>query len=89
VSLDGGKNWQTARLDRPVLPRCLTRFYLDWRWDGRPALLESRAIDETGYLQPSITELRDVRGRNSIYHNNSIQTWLVNASGEVENVQTA
>lgn len=89
VSVDGGRNWRTARLDGPVLPRCLTRFYLDWRWNGEPALLESRAIDETGYVQPSITELREIRGRNSIYHNNSIQTWLVNKSGEVENVQTA
>lgn len=89
VSVDGGRNWRTARLDQPVLPRCLTRFYLDWHWDGEPALLESRAIDETGYVQPGIAELRAVRGRNSIYHNNSIQTWLVNKSGEVENVQTA
>ena len=87
VSVDGGKNWHTARLDTPVLSRCLTRFYLDWNWTGEEALLESRAMDETGYVQPSIVELRKVRGENSIYHNNSIQTWLVTAGGEVENVQ--
>ncbi len=40
-------------------------------------LLQSRAIDETGYVQPSKAELRKVRGVNSIYHNNGIQTWLV------------
>jgi len=87
VSVDGGKNWHAARLDTPVLAKCLTRFYLDWNWSGEEVLLESRAMDETGYVQPSIVELRKVRGENSIYHNNSIQTWLVNASGEVENVQ--
>jgi sulfane dehydrogenase subunit SoxC len=89
VSLDGGKNWRTARLEGPVLSKCLTRFYLDWRWGGESVLLESRAMDETGYVQPSIAELRALRGGNSIYHNNSIQTWLVNPGGEVENVQTA
>ena len=87
VSVDGGRNWQTARLEGPVLPKCLTRFYLDWRWNGESTLLESRAIDETGYVQPTIAELRDARGTNSVYHNNSVQTWLVNAGGEVENVQ--
>ena len=70
-----------------MLPKCLTRFYFDWNWNGEATLLESRAIDETGYVQPSITELREVRGTNSIYHNNSIQTWLVNSGGDVENVQ--
>ncbi len=87
VSVDGGRNWRTARLEAPVLPKCLTRFYFEWDWNGQPALLESRAMDETGYVQPSIVELRRVRGTNSIYHNNSIQTWLVGAGGEVENVQ--
>ncbi len=87
VSLDGGVNWTPARLEGPVLPKCLTRFYFDWHWDGGSALLESRAIDETNYLQPTIAELRQVRGTNSIYHNNRIQTWLVNTNGEVENVQ--
>lgn len=89
VSTDGGRNWRTARLEDPVFPRCLTRFYFDWDWNGQPALLQSRAMDETGYVQPSIAELRDARGYNSIYHNNSVQTWLVSAGGEVENVQLA
>jgi len=89
VSTDGGRNWYTARLEDPVFSRCLTRFYFDWDWNGQPALLQSRAIDETGYVQPSITELREVRGYNSIYHNNSVQTWLINAGGGVENVQLA
>jgi len=89
VSLDGGVNWQHARLHEPVLPKALTRFSFDWRWDGKPALLESRAIDSTGYVQPTIAELRRVRGTNSVYHNNSIQTWQVKADGSVFDVQLA
>ncbi|MEO8248663.1 MAG: molybdopterin-dependent oxidoreductase, partial [Burkholderiales bacterium] len=87
VSADGGRNWRTARLESPVLSKCLTRFNIDWVWDGKPALLQSRAIDETGYVQPSTKQLREVRGTRSIYHNNSIQTWQVQENGEVRNVQ--
>lgn len=89
VSMDGGRNWQPAELQGPVLPKCLTRFTLPWRWDGDSRLLQSRAIDETGHVQPTMGALQAVRGTNSIYHNNSIQTWLVNAGGEVENVRLA
>jgi sulfane dehydrogenase subunit SoxC len=87
VSVDGGRNWRTARLETPVLSKCLTRFNLDWVWDGKPALIQSRAMDETGYVQPTYRQLRAVRGTRSIYHNNSVQTWLVQESGEVKNVQ--
>ena len=87
VSTDGGRNWRTARLETPVLSKALTRFNLDWQWDGSPALLQSRAIDETGYVQPTMPQLREVRGTKSIYHNNAIQTWAVAPSGEVSNVQ--
>ncbi len=52
-------------------------------------LIQSRAVDETGYVQPTKAELRQVRGTNSIYHNNGIQTWHVRANGEVENVEIA
>ena len=89
VSVDGGRNWQTARLQEPVLTKALTRFRLDWNWDGAPALLQSRAIDETGHVQPSIQQLRAVRGVRSIYHNNAVQTWRVQPDGEVWNVQVA
>ena len=87
VSTDGGRNWRTARLQEPVLTKALTRFRIDWSWDGNPALLQSRAIDDTGYVQPMIRQLRAVRGTRSIYHNNAIQTWRVDATGEVSNVQ--
>lgn len=87
VSVDGGRNWRTARLETPVLSKCLTRFNIDWVWDGSPAILQSRAIDETGYVQPKINELREVRGTRSIYHNNAVQSWKVAESGELSNVQ--
>lgn len=87
VSTDGGRNWRTARLETPVLTKCLTRFSLGWNWDGGPAILQSRAIDETGYVQPKIRQLREVRGTRSIYHNNAIQSWHVDEGGEVSNVQ--
>ncbi len=90
VSLDGGKNWTEARIEGPVMPKCLTRFYLDgWEWNGDPVYMQSRAIDETGYVQPQMTELQKVRGVNSIYHNNAIQTWHITKTGEVENVRLA
>jgi sulfane dehydrogenase subunit SoxC len=89
VSVDGGRNWRTARLQGPVLSKSLTRFNIDWVWDGKPAIIQSRAIDETGYVQPTYKQLRDVRGTRSIYHNNAIQSWLVQESGEVKNVQVS
>jgi sulfane dehydrogenase subunit SoxC len=87
VSVDGGRNWRTARLETPVLSKCLTRFSTDWVWEGKPAIIQSRATDETGYVQPTYRQLRAVRGKGSIYHNNAIQSWLVEESGEVKNVQ--
>ena len=87
VSVDGGRNWRSARLETPVLGKCLTRFNLDWVWGGEPALIQSRASDDTGYVQPGRQALQAVRGRRSIYHNNAVQTWLVQESGEVKNVQ--
>ncbi len=87
VSVDGGRNWRTARLEGPLLPKALARFNIDWVWGGQPAILQSRAIDSTGYVQPKINQLRAVRGTRSIYHQNAIQSWRVSANGEVSNVQ--
>ncbi len=89
VSMDGGRNWRTARLETPLLSKALTRFNIDWVWDGSPAILQSRAIDETAYVQPKISQLRAVRGTKSIYHNNAIQSWQVHPNGEVTNVQVS
>ena len=87
VSIDGGVNWQSARLHDPVLTKALTKFTFAWHWDGAPALLQSRVIDETGFVQPTIAQLRKQRGSNSVYHNNSIQTWQIKPDGSVFDVQ--
>jgi sulfane dehydrogenase subunit SoxC len=89
VSVDGGRQWKTAKLQGPVMSKCLTRFTLDWNWDGKAALVQSRAMDDTGYVQPGLAQLRAVRGSRSIYHNNAVQTWLVEEGGEVKNVHLA
>lgn len=89
VTLDGGKNWWDARIDGPSFDKSMHRFYYEFDWDGRPLLLQSRALDSTGYVQPTKSELRAVRGENSIYHNNGIQTWHVRENGEAENVEVS
>ena len=89
VSSDGGRNWKAARLEGPVLSKCLTRFNSDFVWDGKPAFFQSRAVDETGQIQPTYAELRKVRASRSIYHNNAIQSWALAENGEVGNVQLA
>ena len=87
VSLDGGKNWRTAQLHAPIMTKSLVRFTLPFEWRGEELLIQSRAMDETGYVQPYIQDLQKIRGKNSIYHNNSIATWLVSKSGKVDNVR--
>ena len=89
VSVDGGINWRTARLEGPLQNKALTRFNIDWVWDGKPAIIQSRAMDETGFVQPTYQQLRATRGTRSIYHNNAIQSWLVQEDGEVKNVQVS
>lgn len=84
---DGGVSWQPAQLKGVVLPKCLTRFALPYVWDGAPRVLQSRAVDDTGYVQPTLAQLKAVRGVESIYHNNAIQSWAVDESGGVRNVQ--
>ena len=87
ITIDGGINWMQARMDGPSLDKSMHRFYYEIDWDGAPLLLQSRAHDSTGYVQPTKDQLRSVRGLNSIYHNNGIQTWAVNSDGVAENVE--
>lgn len=90
VSIDGGKTWYPARLDSVPEPMCTVRFGFPWAWDGKPAVLQSRCVDETGYVQPTLQQLIAIRGSNgpfgSVYHLNAIQSWAVDESGEVSNV---
>ncbi len=87
VSLDGGRNWQTARLDGPSFDKSMHRFYFDFDWDGSELFLQSRAMDDQGNIQPTKEALRVERGVNSIYHNNGIQTWQIRTDGSAENVE--
>jgi len=90
VSTDGGKNWAIAGLQEPNLPISTVRFRFPWMWDGKEAILQSRAVDQTGYVQPTLKELVAIRGLSgpfgSIYHLNAIQSWAVAADGSVSNV---
>ena len=83
VSTDGGATWTAAVLQEPVLSKAHTRFHLAWNWDGRAATLMSRAIDETGYVQPTLATYRASRGRGTDFHFNAIRAWRVEPDGRV------
>jgi len=86
VSADGGTSWAPAALQQPVLAKALTRFRIAWRWNGGPAILQSRATDESGYVQPTRALLIAERGMKTIYHFNGIASWAVGENGEVTHV---
>lgn len=86
VSTDGGATWTEGTLQPPVLPRSFTRFRLPWRWDGSSAVLKSRAVDDTGYLQPERSALVAGRGRHGYFHYNGIVGWAVAADGSISHV---
>ena len=87
VTTDGGRTWVKTELQEPRLPIALTRFRLAWRFDGQNTTIASRAVDETGYVQPTRAALITARGTNSIYHYNGIKAWNVRADGTVTNVE--
>ncbi|MBI1204236.1 MAG: sulfite dehydrogenase [Rhodopseudomonas sp.] len=87
VSTDGGKTWYPARIDSTPEPMCTVRFSYPWMWDGKNAVLQSRCTDETGYIQPTLHQLVALRGANSTYHLNAIQSWGIANDGSVTNVQ--
>ena len=95
VSADGGKSYAQAALDAPVLSKSLTRFRIPWRWDGQPAVLQSRAWDEAGNVQPTRAELLAERGEPKINppvtaftmgHMNAITSWSIDEKGEAKHV---
>lgn len=89
VTTDGGKNWGLAALQEPVLPKAHVRFRFPWYWDGKETVIESRATDETGYLQPTKQFLMATEGVGPTYHYNGIQSWKIAADGSVSNVLMA
>lgn len=86
VSADAGRTWRRAALEGPVLPMSFTRFRIPWRWNGQPAVLQSRAIDEAGAVQPTRAALIAERGRAGYFHYNAIVSWQVSADGELSHV---
>ncbi len=89
VSADGGKSWAAAELQPPVLAKAFTRFRIPWQWSGAPSILKSRAVDETGYVQPEREQLIAARGRHGFYHYNAIVNWSVDEDGNVTHVYAA
>jgi sulfane dehydrogenase subunit SoxC len=85
ISADGGKTWDDAELQAPVLAYCQTRFRYDWQWNGKDALLLSRATDETGNVQITLEEARTARETNKEirHYYNNIRAWAVAADGVV------
>jgi len=83
VSVDGGRSYEPAALQEPVLPKCHTPFRYLWSWTGREAVIQSRAVDETGYVQPTLEDLRRARGDGTYYHMNSIRAWRILRDGRV------
>ncbi len=86
ITTDGGKTWRTADLEGPVMDKCLTRFRYRWNWDGGPAKIASRAVDNTGYVQPTVADLASQRAIvGFVQHHNGIFPWAINENGEVSN----
>ena len=87
ISFDGGKNWVEANLKGLVLPKAWTRFSYMYRYEGKPLLLQSRAVDDSKNVQPTVNQEKAVVGVEGVYHRNAICTWEVTKKGEVNNVQ--
>jgi sulfane dehydrogenase subunit SoxC len=83
VSTDGGTTWLPADLQGTLLSRAHTRFQRQWRWDGAETVIMSRAVDDTGDMQPTLAELRAARGPGTDYHYNPIRSWRIRPDGSV------
>lgn len=86
ISADGGESWLDAELHGPILDRAFTRFSLPWHWQGDYAVLQSRATDETGYVQPTRDALVANRGRHGFFHYNAIVSWEITEEGDINHV---
>jgi sulfane dehydrogenase subunit SoxC len=98
VSTDGGRSWQDAQLQEPVLRKAHSRFVLPWTWNGGEAVLQSRCTDERGDVQPSLSEIARIWGvtpgyfqeaallssMTQVLHFNPVYPWKVTPSGHVE-----
>jgi sulfane dehydrogenase subunit SoxC len=85
VSADGGRSWAPAALQDPILPKAPVRFRAVWQWNGGPAILQSRATDDTGMVQPTRAQFAAERGLRGVYHYNAIASWRIDEKGEATN----
>ena len=46
-------------------------------------MIQSRAVDETGYVQPTVQQLWEARGERTSYHNNQQRAWKIASDGAV------
>jgi sulfane dehydrogenase subunit SoxC len=84
ISTDAGSSWHPAQLQEPVLDKAHTGFRLLWPWNGSETVIMSRAVDETGYVQPTFNELLTARGLDmGGYHLNPVTAWLIKRDGQV------
>lgn len=84
ISTDGGKNWYPAALQAPVLDKAHTAFRYLWQWNGKATEIMSRAVDETGYTQPGLQQLKKARGSDTGgYHMNPVVAWQIKSDGTV------
>lgn len=86
ISADGGETWVDAELEGPILDKAFTRFHLAWQWQGQYAILQSRATDETGYVQPTRDVLLANRGKHGFFHYNAIVSWEITEEGDINHV---
>jgi sulfane dehydrogenase subunit SoxC len=96
VSADGGKTWGEAAIDGPATPKSFTRFHMPWRWEGQPAVITSRAWDDSGAVQPLRADFVAERGETKEpvksalafgnNHYNSLTSWGIDAKGEIKHV---
>src|SRR5499433_2499986 len=95
VSADGGQSWAQAMLQEPVHSKAFSHFRVPWRWEGGPAVLQSRAWDEAGNVQPTRAQIVAARGETTkvppvtgfpSQHYNGITAWAIERTGEVKHV---
>jgi sulfane dehydrogenase subunit SoxC len=86
VSTDGGATWAAASLQGEERPKSFVRFRLPWEWTGKSALLQSRATDEKGRVQPTRKDWTARYAPDMRYHNNAMASWAVAADGKVTHV---
>jgi sulfane dehydrogenase subunit SoxC len=95
ISADSGQSWAEAAVQEPVHSKAFTRFRIPWRWDGGPAVLQSRAWDEAGNAQPTRAQIVAARGESQRVlpitafagqHYNGPTSWAIDRNGEVKHV---